>query len=256
MGDRLVQLVYLDEAGVANPRDDPHIVVLGVMVNADKKWLRVQRRLVQLADLHAKPAHRDGFFFHVKELRYGSKRLPRGSYTSEEANAMIRDMCAVPVVFEMPLVAAYVDRAALRSRYPKMSSGHMEQRGLVVASSTCIMMVEKYMRHIGGKDEGAQLTFENNEKSKRLVRDIHKHFRKPETQATALSQGNKAAVELLPLERVPDTPTYAEKTDASILQVADACVYATKRHLAGQDKEGFFELIKDRFTLGPLLVSA
>jgi len=36
-GDRLVRLVYIDESGISNVRDDPFVIVAGIIVDADKK---------------------------------------------------------------------------------------------------------------------------------------------------------------------------------------------------------------------------
>ena len=98
--------------------------------------------------------------------------MPRGSYTKDEQDAIIRDLCEIPKKFKLSLVCGYVDRRALRF-------------GVTRAEQT----------------EAAQ------------------------TMASAAGAH------------------FADKTDASVLQIADACVFATKRHLAGQDKECFFGLL-------------
>jgi hypothetical protein len=35
-GDKIVRLVYLDEAGISNPKDEPFLVIAGIAVNADR----------------------------------------------------------------------------------------------------------------------------------------------------------------------------------------------------------------------------
>lgn len=49
-GERIVQLVYLDEAGISNRTHEPYLVVAGVIVNADKKWKELEQHLYALAE--------------------------------------------------------------------------------------------------------------------------------------------------------------------------------------------------------------
>jgi Protein of unknown function (DUF3800) len=252
VGANLVKLVYLDEAGVGR-LEDPNVVVLGVMADADSQWLRVARHLVSLADKHAKPQHRNGFIFHVKELRWGSKRIPRDSYTKEEQDAMIADLCKIPKEFGLPLVCAYVERAS----FPVSGTRRDVVRGAqVIASAACACIVEKYLRETGNPDEGAQLYFEDNDDARSIVRDAHRHLANPDSVTNARRMGFELD-HLLPLGRVPETASFTGKTDASLLQIADACVYAVTRHLAGKDSEGFFALVQDNFALRrPIKVGA
>src|SRR5438874_380349 len=47
-GDRIVRLVFLDEAGTSNPEHEPYLVVAAVIVDADKKLIAVQAHLDSL----------------------------------------------------------------------------------------------------------------------------------------------------------------------------------------------------------------
>ena len=37
--NRHMRLVYLDEAGISNPVQEPFLVVAGIVVNADQDWI-------------------------------------------------------------------------------------------------------------------------------------------------------------------------------------------------------------------------
>ena len=41
-GDKIVRLVYLDEAGISNPAHEPWLVVAGIVINADKQFKLIE----------------------------------------------------------------------------------------------------------------------------------------------------------------------------------------------------------------------
>jgi hypothetical protein len=248
-----VRFVYLDEAGIANIEHDPHVVVLGVIVHADRQWKQIKRHLVSLVDKHIRAEHREGFYFHVKELRNGGKHLPRHSYSHEEQQAIISDLCSIPRLFDLPLICSYVDRKLLIKHKGADDKSNLTVSAQVVAASSCAMMIERYMREATPvqDEEVATMVFDFNADTRRLIKEAHRYFRSQWAADIATSMGGPAAALSLPLERIADEPHFVEQSAGSILQVADACVYATKRHLAGQDRDGFFNLIKDNFFLGP-----
>jgi Protein of unknown function (DUF3800) len=255
VGGNLVYRVYLDEVGIANPDHDPHVVVLGVLVEADKQWLKIGRNLISLSDKYIRPEHRKDFVFHAKELRNGSKKMPRDSYSKVEQDKIIREVCEIPRQFGLPIVAAYVDRARLRKNKPTAKEKDLVERAQIIASATCAIMVERFMRERRGEDEGADLIFEDHPDTRKLTKELHRHL-KTKTAADEARAAGFNPDKVLPLQRIPDTASFMEKTDASILQVADACAFATKRHLAGQDREGFYDSIKDNFFIGPTMIEA
>jgi 2'-5' RNA ligase len=74
-GDRIVRLVYADEAGLANPKHEPHLVVASVIVDADRKLIAVQRHLDRLVERHIPPEHQSDFVFHATELFNGGGKV-------------------------------------------------------------------------------------------------------------------------------------------------------------------------------------
>jgi hypothetical protein len=47
-GERLVRLVYMDEAGIGKLADEPALVVGAVILNADRQLAQVERALISL----------------------------------------------------------------------------------------------------------------------------------------------------------------------------------------------------------------
>jgi hypothetical protein len=38
-----VRLIYLDDAGLSNALHEPFVVIAGVMVDADRQWLKLEQ---------------------------------------------------------------------------------------------------------------------------------------------------------------------------------------------------------------------
>jgi hypothetical protein len=51
-GDKIVRLVYLDEAGISNPAHEPWLVVAGIVINADKQFKLIESYLDELVKKH------------------------------------------------------------------------------------------------------------------------------------------------------------------------------------------------------------
>jgi hypothetical protein len=65
----------MDEAGISHPDHEPWVVVGGVIVDADKKLIAVDRHLDALVKRHIPEDHRAGFVFHATELFNGGGKV-------------------------------------------------------------------------------------------------------------------------------------------------------------------------------------
>jgi hypothetical protein len=45
-----MRFIYLDEAGISNPANEPYLVVAGVIIDADHQWMAVEPHLHVLAE--------------------------------------------------------------------------------------------------------------------------------------------------------------------------------------------------------------
>jgi hypothetical protein len=100
-------------------------------------------------------------------------------------------------------------------------------------------------------DEVAMIVMENNEHSRKLVRKTHVSLRQPANIEEFAKEQDR---EYLPLTKIIDSPLFAKKTDASILQVADACAFAIKRHLVGTtESKRFYEPLMPNLMARPVL---
>lgn len=244
-GDRMTRFLYLDESGVANPGQEPWVVVAGIIIHADRQWKLLEERLSALADDYAPGGSRDGFVFHAKELWSGGKVLVRGEYPAERRWEALMAICSIPEEFKIPVVFGAVHRAF----YHQFSQGSLSQKDVtldaqVIAFGECVTATEYYMRTEADPSEVATVTVEHNSQTYRLFRDQHRQLK----SVTWLSEGmHPSALLFWPVTRVVDSVNFCEKHDSSILQIADACAFVIRKKLeANLDAEPYWEAFKNQ----------
>lgn len=142
-GNKIVRLVYIDEAGISKPAQEPFLVVAGVIVDADRVLHEIENELECIMMRHIPPAQREGFIFHATELFNGGgnvfKRASNdliGPYEwpLERRLKIADEIMAIPQKFKLPIAIGSVERANFQERVPHMS----ESERTVSAHAYCI----------------------------------------------------------------------------------------------------------------------
>lgn len=222
-----MRLAFLDESGVGSIRNDTHVIIAGVIVNADGQVLSLQKYLkAMLEDLTPKgvvqPTH-----FHAKDIFWGTNQFDKKQWSEGLRREILRELGSLPSQFDLPVVWGVRSRVEFRKKFPDM----LPQEQLIgcysIAATIALIQIEKYMREGPvHDDEVACVFFEHNSQIHKRARDSFRYLRKPEASAI----GEVAGIDL-PLQKIFDTPTFQEKNDASLLQLADYCAFARKRHV-------------------------
>jgi len=76
-----MRLTYFDDSGLFNSKQEPFIVVAGVLIDADKQMIAVENHLLDLVKKHIPKQDQDGFVFHAMELWSGSRYFSKDSWT-------------------------------------------------------------------------------------------------------------------------------------------------------------------------------
>lgn len=121
--DRLVRLVYLNEAGVANRFQEPYLAACGVILNADQDYRPIERHLQYLVRKHVDDHERLGFVFHAKEIWHGNKEFDRRRerwIERESRLQVLQDLADVVPKFHLSVVCGYVHRLPF-DEYTKQS---------------------------------------------------------------------------------------------------------------------------------------
>src|ERR1700722_7908440 len=83
---KIVRLVYLDEAGVSNPAQEPVLVVAGVIVNPDRQWKELEAYFRDLAHTLFPDDDPYRFVFHAKDIFHGSGPFNRSRWPTQRAD--------------------------------------------------------------------------------------------------------------------------------------------------------------------------
>lgn len=227
-GIYLARFVYLDESGIANPAQEPWVVVGGIIVEPDRHWMALEERLRDLADEYAPPEHREGFVFHAMELWSGGKILKRGTYPQERRWEALRKICALPKEFGVPVVKGQVHKETYRRIVNEHLSGkQLTEEAQIAAFTECLTVVEQFMRNEAGETEVAKIAVEYNSQNYRIFKEQHRTLKSPE----CLRDMNPSALAVWPLKRIVDSVEPCEKQDTSLLQIADACAFILRKAL-------------------------
>jgi hypothetical protein len=235
-GDKIVRLVYLDEAGISNPAHEPWLVVAGIVINADKQFKLIESYLDELVKKHIPQEKRAGFSFHAMELFHGNKSFDRNIWPLEKRLEILDDLVAIPKMFDIPICFGSIPRVLFRWQREKEKPGEkparIEQRAHAEAFFKCVIQTELVMRAIA-QDEVAMLIAEDREPVRKMLKLLQSIItgRPPQQYKHALSDPTFAPdlKFLMPLQRIIETVHFAQKVESSLLQVADICAFAIKR---------------------------
>lgn len=232
----MTRLVYLDESGTGRLADEPSLVVVGVIVHADKQWLGLERYLRGMADEYVPPEHRQGFAFHATELYSGGKIFSRQRMSKEARWKILDELCETPAKFDLPIVCGCYDRRNLLDA-SKSSQTAKTSYAQMLAGVACTIGVERYMRERAEPSEVAVMIYESNDHARAAVRFVHACMQITDCRELI---GKKIA-EFVPLMRIVDAAHFAEKKTSSLLQIADCCAFAIRRKIQDlRDSERFF----------------
>ena len=107
------------------------------------------------------------------------------------------------------------------------------------------------MREGAQKGEVATLIYENTDKARRHIKDVHNYLRSAKASKEILAAFPDWA-RFYPLERIAETAFFVDKTESSILQVADAIAFTLNRQLRGApNNQRFYEPFRDNLMTLP-----
>jgi hypothetical protein len=232
-GSKIVRLVYLDEAGISNPKQEPFLVVAGVVVNADSQFKAIELHIDHLIQKHIPLDKQHGCVFHAMELFHGTKRFRRDVWPFEKRLEILDDLAAIPRKFDLPICFGVTDRIEIPSLLMGPTTPKLLE--LIVHAHSFfkfVCQVEIVMRATAG-EEVAMLIAEDREIMRKMLKLAHSLFRGrlPKEYQIDLERFKQDALTriLMPLERIVETVHFAQKAESSLLQVADICAFAIKR---------------------------
>lgn len=232
-GRKLMRLIYLDEAGVANPANEPFVIVAGVAVNADRQFKEVEAHLDDMAGRHLSPEKRGLVAFHAMELFHGTKNFHRDAWPFEKRLEILDELASLPKKFDLPICWGATDR----KETPSLLKGPvtprlLEQINHAHAFWKFVTQMEILMRATANEEVG-MLIAEDRDIMRKILKMGHAVFRgrAPKQFQDELEAIRREEIfaKLFPLERIVETVHFAQKTESSLLQIADISAFAIKR---------------------------
>jgi len=230
-GDRLVRFIYADESGIS--LKEPAAVVVGVIIHADSQWKAAQTQILSLIEEFVPANQRSGFYFHAKDLYHGTGKIFK-TYPRERAIEALKRLVAIPRTLKLPVAVGYVNKKAQEIPIPNVKPRDAIKIYHAFAFSLCAVAAERYMAE-NTRGEIAQFVAENNTDSSDAIKKMHKYLRGKLPAGRLFDFYGKKTRSYLPLTRIVDCVHFADKDDAILLQVADACAFVLRRHWT-QDK--------------------
>jgi len=225
-GNKIVRLIYLDEAGISNPAHEPFLVVAGVIVDADRKWKELETYFRNLAtdiltDVGLDPYR---FVFHAKDIWHGSRVFDRRKWPLKTRLKLLTQLSQVPRLFDLPIIAGAVNRKSASDQLLKMNPeipartirGSIHSQAFLIAIQCTELWMEK-----NTKDEVAMLIAEDNPEIKAFIQRFHEGYTNPELDNEDAFKSNY----------IVDAVHFAKKQNSLLLQIADHCSFFIKRKL-------------------------
>ena len=226
-GEAWMRVLYLDESGTGSIEKDPHLVVAGVIIHADKQWHPIASLLRSLLEGATPRGQRVPRFLHAKDVFHGTREFPRETWPEDIRFELLDNIARIPEKFETPIVWSLADRAEFAVRSPSDTALQHKIDSYTTAALACFMQAEWYMRNVVGDREVISITMESNRDLNKRISEIYTFASRPEIVGQVFT--GTAVPGLLPLTKVIDEPSFQEKTASSILQLADFCCFALKR---------------------------
>ena len=243
----MARFVYVDEAGISSPAQEPYVIVVGVVVHIDQVLNGIEHHLQRLVERHIPPKNRKGFVFHAKEIfNGGGKVFKRQSpdfigppeWPLERRLKIGDDLAAIPKKFNLPIAIGIVERAKFPQASapdPNMSAKDKIVAAHVTAYLQCAMFVEQWFRQ-NASNENCLMVVEDNEQARTLIRETQNSAQNP----MIVGEISEAEQWHFPLRKIKEDPLFQPKKSTNVLQVADFCAYVFKRRMQGDEKMNRF----------------
>lgn len=243
-------VVYFDEAGTGKIEEEPFVVVAGVVVEPDREFKALENDLKEIVRYYIPEEDREGFVFHTTDLFGGRKYWrDRDRWPKPLRWEILDRLTALIEKYDLPVPYGFVDKQLYVDRAREVLGDIGLNDGMrmahAAAFSTAAMGVQRLLdRHAKDKNAVAMFVAENLPEMRTFLKRVQYLFKDPEQEVFKIPDGEGLRV---PLTRVVDTLHFAEKTENSLLQLADVCAFCLKRYIMKRpDSERFIRPILPR----------
>jgi hypothetical protein len=229
-----VRLIYLDESGIS--ASESVAVVAGIIVNDDRQWKIVEKRIHELIRDYAPGEPGPNFAFHATDIFSGRKLYKRPAYPLEKAIELLKALVSIPREFELPIAVSALQKSFEDRETP---AARRTSEGVIhgMAFSLCALMAERYIRERVEPSELGRMVAENNTTTRDHLKQMHEMLRgqfRTTNKRDVFDLFAGATENSLPLTRIISSVLFAEKGDEPMLQLADAVAFFIHRFYEGR----------------------
>lgn len=233
-----MRLVYVDEAGISHPEQEPFLVVAGAIVHADKALVATERHLDKIVKRHIPEAYWKDFVFHATHLfNWGGSVFTRNhpDYPLTKRLEIAAEIASIPKRHNIQLAFRWLKRSEFL-QHVELPADLPKKEWVIAQHATaymvCAMKVEHWMR-INASSEICMLVVEDNQQARRRIQETQRYYQRNDVVE---SLDDEAARRHFPFRKIREDPLFQEKRSGSALQLADFCAYVFKRHLMGDSR--------------------
>jgi hypothetical protein len=186
-----MRLVYLDEAGIGDIVREPHLIVTGAIIDADRQWKELEAYYRALAQDIFPNEPLDRFVFHAKDVFHGAGYFRRENFSRHDRMRILKRLAQVPAMFSIPLAVTAIDRAkhreelfatreeivAARNLSDTVTPERLERSVRLLSHSLAFVLtvhkVDYWMRRHAAPNEVAMLIAEDTAQVKEAFRMFH-----------------------------------------------------------------------------------
>lgn len=231
-----MRFIYLDEAGTS--KAEPVRVMAAIIVRPDSDWRRTEALIKEAFDKHVPDKIRGGFVFHAKEIFSGGGNIKREEWSRLDRMCFLEEFLTIPrraklSISHSHVMSGYVSGDLMKPGSP-LSPHEFEH---MLAFALCIQAADFHLRKHCAADEVATAIAEDNPSMRRFLKFVFPIVNEQFLRSMVECANYESDIEP-GVQRIVDCVHFADKSGALMLQLADACAFAYRRWLSGQEHGG------------------
>ena len=231
-GNNLARIAYLDEAGISNRRQEPWLVVAGILVHGDHQVDKVYADLEGVIEKHIPEKYRDGLVLHACEIYggYGKTFDKRKNpyWTEDKRFALFAELAEIVRTSKFLVASAWIERAKFNGNLELPEGGAKPADETVtahaVAYCSCLLEIDIWLRK-HAKKENCMVIVEDNKNARAAIRYVHRYH---QSKKMLLTDDMKP---YFPVRRIREDPAFQEKSPFNPLLLSDFISFVIKRGL-------------------------
>lgn len=226
-----VRYIYIDEAGTS--AKEPVTVVVAIIVKPDNHWTAVRKEISELIKT-VPEQHRQGFLFHAKAV-WGDKRLREG-WPLKDRLKLIASFAIIPAKFGLTIALGKMRRDA--GGQVALDSNNLNKHFSLAqwhharAFKQCVLEADGYLRERCDEGEIGTLIAEDVPEMRRQLRMAFEMARVLYVPPQLLDINGGSMHQ--GISQIQDGIQFADKNQAPLLQIADACAFCFRRFFSEQ----------------------